>query len=189
MLRIILLDDTGDSALKDALLAANFEIALELNSANRLAGLSASIVADAIAIATPSPSREMLEQLRILSHGEPRPVIMFSNDRNSKTISATVEAGVSSYIVDGLSKERLAPIFEVAINRFKSEQLLRHQLNETQEKLSERKWIERAKGILMKQRGINEDEAYQTLRKTAMDKNMRIIDVAKQLVNNTKLII
>jgi response regulator NasT len=104
-------------------------------------------------------------------------------------IHAAVEAGVSSYIVDGLSQERLRPILEVAIKRFQSEQALRRQLNETQEKLSERKWIERAKGLLMKQKHLSEEEAYQTLRKTAMDKNMRIIDVAKQLVTASKLII
>jgi response regulator NasT len=125
---------------------------------------------DIVLIDTESPSRDVLEQLAAVSSAAPRPVVVFTDDSEQDAIRATLRAGVSAYIVDGIAPERLAPIMRVAMERFQAEQRLRAELEETKSRLEERKLVDRAKGILMKQRNVDEDEAFALLRSLAMQR-------------------
>jgi response regulator NasT len=127
---------------------------------------------DVIIIDTDSPSRDTLEHVELLSEQDPRPIVMFSADRDGDTIRAATRAGVSAYVVDGLSATRVEPIIAAAVARFDAFQAMKHELAQTHTRLSERKLVERAKGVLMKARGISEDEAYAVLRRTAMERSI-----------------
>ena len=137
---------------------------------------------DVIIVDTESPSRDTLEHVAVLSETDPRPIVMFSSDSGSDTIREAVQAGVSAYIVDGLAAERVKPIIEVAIARFESYQAVKAELAQVKTKLSDRKVVERAKGVLMKARSIGEDEAYAALRKMAMERSLTIGEVSRQLL-------
>jgi response regulator NasT len=124
----------------------------------------------------------------VVSARDPRPIVLFTEDRENATIQAALKAGVSAYVVAGMQPERLQPILEVAVARFEREQALREELRDAQTRLAERKVIERAKGFLMQQKGVSEDEAYRLLRKLAMDRNAKLLDVAQQVVDVAKLL-
>ena len=114
--------------------------------------------------------------------------MLFTEDREHATIQAALKAGVSAYIVAGMQPDRPQPILDVAVARFEQEQALRDELREAQSKLAERKVIERAKGFLMEQKNISEEEAYRLLRKLAMDRNAKLLDVAQQVIDVAKLL-
>jgi len=137
---------------------------------------------DIIIIDMEAPGRDTLEQMREIGRDQPKPIILFSNNRDSDYIRQAVRAGVSAYIVDGLDKERVIPIVEVALARFREFEALRRELAETRDQLADRKIIEKAKGLLMKQHGLSEDKAYNVLRKAAMDRNQKIVDIARTLI-------
>jgi len=163
------------------------ERAETLRSGLRLAGyqVTASLhEADAIVVNTDSPSRDVLAHLATVT----RPVVMFATDGAPETIRAAVGAGVSAYVVDGLDATRVKGIIDVAVARFESFQRLRGELAEANLKLEERKLVERAKGMLMKTRGLDEDAAYQLLRKLAMDRKQKVAQVAQQLIDAADLL-
>lgn len=137
---------------------------------------------DLILIDTDSPSRDTLEQLTQIQADAPRPVVMFSADDARSTIEAAVRAGVSAYLVDGLSNSKVKPVIDVAIAHFKQHQSVREELERTRTSLDERKIIDRAKGVIMKQKGCSEDEAFAVLRRMAMDQKKRIGQAAKDVV-------
>lgn len=137
---------------------------------------------DVIIIDVDSPSRDTLESLRAINRDLPRPIVMFVDHSDSQAIEEAMKAGVSAYVIDGLNAERVKPIIDVAIARFKEYQTLRNELERTKSSLQDRKIIDRAKGILMEQRKISEDEAYRALRRLAMEQNRRLVDVAQQLI-------
>jgi len=137
---------------------------------------------DIIIIDMEAPGRDTLEQMREIGRDQPKPIILFSNNRDSDYIRQAVRAGVSAYIVDGLDKERVIPIVDVALARFREFEALRRELAETRDQLADRKIIEKAKGLLMKQHGLSEDKAYNVLRKAAMDRNQKIVDIARTLI-------
>ena len=118
----------------------------------------------------------------------PRPIVLFTEDRANATIQAALKAGVSAYVVAGMQADRLQPILDVAVARFEREQALREELRDAQTKLVERKVVERAKGFLMQQKGVSEDEAFRLLRKLAMDRNAKLLEVAQQVVDVAKLL-
>jgi two-component system, response regulator / RNA-binding antiterminator len=128
------------------------------------------------------PSRDVLEELALVSGPMERPVAMFVDRSDEQTTRAAIEAGVSAYVVDGLQPERIKPILDAAIARFHMFQKMRAELTATKAALEDRKIIDRAKTILMKARGIDEEAAYGLLRKTAMDQKRRVADIAQQLV-------
>jgi response regulator NasT len=107
---------------------------------------------------------------------------MFTHDGDADKIREATRAGVSAYVVDGMSAQRIGPIIDAAIARFEQFHALKREFDEIEEKLADRKVIERAKGLLMKSRGLTEDEAFRALRKQAMQSNARLGDVARQLV-------
>ncbi|MHB0952232.1 MAG: ANTAR domain-containing response regulator [Allorhizobium sp.] len=146
--------------------------------ARRIEGL----MPDVIVISLENPNRDMLESMFQLSRSVKRPIAMFVDRSEQGMIEAAVEAGVSAYVVDGLRQERVKPILDMAISRFNAYSRLARELEEARSELENRKLVERAKGILMKSKGIGEDEAYRLLRSTAMKQNRKIAEIAQSLV-------
>lgn len=144
---------------------------------------------DVILIDMESPDRDVLEDMSRLNAGDrPRPTVMFVDRSDGESIRAAVEAGVSAYVVDGLNASRVRPILEVAIARFHEFQKLRQELLSVKETLADRKIIERAKGLLMKHRSMTEQEAYDALRKLAMNRKTRLASVAREVVKAAELL-
>lgn len=143
---------------------------------------------DVVLVDVANPSRDMIEELTLASSPLERPVAMFVDKSDSTLTKQAVEAGVSAYVVDGLRPERILPVLDAAITRFHMFQRMRTELEATKKALEERKIIDRAKGILMRARGIGEDEAYALMRKAAMDQNRRLRDVAEALVTAAGLL-
>ena len=137
---------------------------------------------DVIVIDIENPNRDALESLFQVSRSVQRPIAMFVDHSDRGMIEAAVEAGVSAYIVDGLKKERVKPILDMAIIRFKAFAKLRHERDSAKRALGDRKLIDRAKGILMQQRGIDEPAAYDLMRRAAMEENRRVVDIAQSIV-------
>ena len=189
-LRVLLVDETFERAalLKRALQEAGYRIAAHVSSSADLPGLVRELKPDVIILDTDSPDRDTLEHLCVISRDDPRPIVMFTHDGDSDKIRAAMRAGVSAYVVDGLQSERLRPIMDVAMARFNEFQSMRNELEKAENQLAERKYVERAKGILMKQRGWSEEEAYQALRKMAMDKGLKVAEVASQLLAVSELL-
>lgn len=137
---------------------------------------------DVIVIDIETPNRDMLEHLFQLTRSVRKPIAMFVDRSDSLSIEAAVEAGVSAYVVDGLRKERVKPILDMAVSRFKAFSRLQQELADAKSALEERKIIDRAKGILMKSRKLSEDEAYALLRQTAMNEKKKLADIAQSVV-------
>lgn len=134
---------------------------------------------DVIIIEMASPDRDTLESLRTVNRELPKPVVFFAEQSDYETTQAAINAGVSAYIVDGLSENRINSVMEVAIARFKAFQQLKDELEDTKGRLQDRKDVDKAKGTLMQHRNLTEEEAYQLLRKMAMDRNMKIGEAAR----------
>ena len=143
---------------------------------------------DLVLIDAGNPSRDALEDLTLASAPMQRPVAMFVDQSDAAMTKAAIEAGMSAYVVNGLQAERLKPILDAAIARFHMVQKMRVELAETRRALEERKVIDRAKGILMRSRGIGEEEAYGLLRKAAMDQGKRLPDVAQAIVTAAEIL-
>jgi two-component system, response regulator / RNA-binding antiterminator len=137
---------------------------------------------DVIVIDLENPNRDLLESMFQLSRSVKRPIAMFVDRSDSSMIEAAIDAGVSAYVVDGLRQERVKPILDMAIGRFNAFSRMERELAEARSELADRKVIDRAKGILMKSRGVSEEEAYKLLRTTAMNQNRKIAEIAQSLV-------
>ena len=180
---LLMLEPSGNAAsLRAALQSSTYSIAAEVSDALRLEAEVVRVAPDVIIACTGSPSERMLDALRALSEKSPRPVVMFANDASRAVIRKTVDAGVAAYVVDGWAAERMAAIIEAACARFDAHQSLRKELRATQTKLAERKVVEKAKGLVMQQRGLTEDEAYSALRRMAMDQNLPLAEVARRVI-------
>ena len=142
----------------------------------------AAIDPDVILIDLENPSRDTLEQMFQVSRLAKRPIAMFVDQSDSETVQAAIDAGVSAYVVDGLRRERVKPILDLTISRFRAFDRLQRELTEVKSALEDRKLIEQAKAIVMKQKGIDEQRAYALLRRTAMNQNRKIADLARALV-------
>jgi response regulator NasT len=188
-MRVLVVDELAERAemLRAALLPAGYEVTA-LSSPLALLKTIEKLEPDVIIIDTESPSRDVLEHLVMISRHTPRPVVMFAADSTPETIRAATRAGVSAYVVDGISTERIQSIVDAAIARFEEMQSLRAQLAEANQKLSDRKLVERAKGLLMKSRGLDEDAAYALLRRMAMDRQLKLPDLAQRLVDAADLL-
>ena len=143
---------------------------------------------DVIVIDLENPNRDMLESLFQLAKAVRRPIAMFVDHSDASSIEAAIEAGVSAYVIDGLRKERVKPIVDMAISRFNAFSRMARELEEARTELENRKLVERARGILMKSRGISEDQAYVLLRKTAMNQNRKIAEIAQSLITAAGLL-
>lgn len=189
-LRVMVVDDAAERAevVQWALRRAGHEVIAHVASTFDLHRRVIELKPDVIIIDTESPDRDTLENLSLVNRDAPRPVVMFTNDGDNRKIREAVRAGVSAYVVDGLAADRVRPIIDVAVARFEQFQALRRELEETEGKLADRKLIERAKGILMKSAKLGEEEAYRALRKQAMDRNLQLVEVARQVIAVSELL-
>lgn len=178
MLSILVIDESRRRAAEicAGLALAGHRVAAVLSSALDLSEQVQAIQPDVILIETDSPSRDTLEHLATLNRDLPLPVIVFARQGDAATIRRAIRAGVAAYVVDGLAAARLQAIVDVALARFAEEQALRR-------KLAERKLVERAKGLLMKARGCDEETAYASLRRLAMARRQPIGEVAREVVD------
>lgn len=142
----------------------------------------AAVDPDAILIDVDNPSPATLERMFEVARRARRPVAMFVDESDSATVQAAIDAGVSAYVVDGLRKERVKPILDVAISRFHAFARLQAELDEAKSALEDRKIVEQAKAIIMKQRNLSEEDAYVLLRRTAMNQNRKMADLARSLI-------
>ena len=184
MLRILLINDTAKKVgrLKSALSEAGFGVVDESGLTIDLPARVAAIRPDVILIDSESPGRDVLEQVCLLSRDQPHPIVLFTDEHDPQVMRRAIQSGVSAYIIEGIHSARLQPILDVAMARFESDQALRAQLNARDQQMAERKRIELAKGLLMKMRQCNEDEAYTLMRRQAMSKQQKLIQVAEQII-------
>lgn len=182
-------------SLRIALLENGFNLIAVLPSDTFLRERISQLQPDLVIVDAESEARDALEHVVMATRDERRPIVMFTNDDDSANARHAVAAGVSAYIVAGLSSERIRPILDVAMARFEQEQALRRQLADTRSaldartaELQERKIIDRAKGMLMQRHQLGEQQAYEKLRKNAMDKNLRLVEVAQRLLDAMELL-
>jgi response regulator NasT len=191
MLRVMIVDQVVERAevLEQALVRAGYEVIAYVPSTYDLHRQVSARQPDIVIIDMDSPDRDTLENICVVSRDEPRPVVMFAHDGNTEKIRAATSAGVSAYVVGGMSAERIRPIIDAAVARFDQFQALKRELDDIEEKLADRKVIERAKGILMKGRQLSEEEAFRALRKQAMQSNAKLATVARQVIEMEPFIV
>lgn len=184
-LRVLIVDaDPARRALLVQSLQSNGCIVMERASFTfDLLECTPQLQPDVIVIDADAPDRDTLENVCMISRSQARPIVLFTDDDDAEKMAQAMRAGVTSYVVKGIAPERIKPILQVAVLRFAEYQALRKDLVFAQNQLSERKLIERAKGIVMQQKSISEDAAYNLLRKMAMERNTKLADIAAQVVD------
>jgi two-component system, response regulator / RNA-binding antiterminator len=189
-LTILVIDENPvrSAILEEGLRDAGFTRIVRLDTTHELLRRVFAIDPDVILIDLASPSRDVLEQMFQVSRTVRRPVAMFVDQSDSAMIEAAVDAGVSAYVVDGLKRERVCSILDMTVSRFNAFDRLRKELDEARSELAERKIIEKAKGILMKTRGVAEEEAYALLRKTAMNEKKKLVEIAQSVITAASLL-
>lgn len=168
---------------------ADIEVVSQLKLSNTLEHQVISYEPDMLVIYVSEFSRQLMSQLTAIKFSHPLPVVLFTPDRREESIESAVEAGVTSYIVDCDNLDRFKPLLDVAKARFQKLRQLEQELNKSKQALADRKVIDKAKGILMQQKDVSEEEAYSALRKLAMDKNKRIGEIAEQFVQAAEMLI
>jgi response regulator NasT len=187
MLNVLLIESSpNNTLLENSLKDYDFKLLKTQYSATSFA-LVKEIAPDLIIFNLDTPSKKLLTDLQTLSQQSPLPVIMFASDGTIDTINQAIKAEVSAFIVDGFEHKRLNSIIDVAIARFRHQQSLKNALEEMRAKLEDRKQIDRAKAILIKTQNFSEDEAYHTLRKLAMDRNITLAEMAKNVIAMSEL--
>ena len=189
-MRIVIVDDSGLRAtvLEEGLREAGYD---DIHVVPPRSGFVARIermAPDVVLMDLGSPSRDTLEEMLAVSRALARPIAMFVDQSDEMMIGAAIDAGVSAYVVDGLRKERVKPVLDLAIRRFNAFARMQNELNDARTALAERKTIDRAKAILMNTRSLSEAEAYALLRSTAMNQNRRIVEVAEALITASDLL-
>ena len=189
-LSVLVIDDNRirASIIEDGLRDAGHTAVQVIVEMNDVAARISEIAPDVVIVDLENPNRDVLEHFFALSRNLQRPVAMFVDKSDLGSIEAAVDAGVSAYVVDGLRKDRVKPILDMAILRFRAFSRLREELAATRSELEGRKTIEKAKGILMRTRGLGEEEAYALLRSTAMNQNRKIAEIAQSLITAAELL-
>ncbi|MGF6393589.1 ANTAR domain-containing response regulator [Pseudomonas plecoglossicida] len=184
MLRILLIDDTQKKLgrLKAALGEAGFEVIEAPLLTIDLPACVETVRPDVVLIDTESPDRDVMEHVVMVSRDQPRPIVLFTDEHDPAVMRQAIQSGVSAYIVEGIHAARLRPILDVAMARFESDQALKAQLLARDQQLAERKRIEQAKGLLMKMKDCNEEQAYTLMRRQAMSRQQKLIQVAEQII-------
>lgn len=191
MLRVMIVDNDLERTkpLKQSLIDTGYNVIAHLKDTVNLDVACCELQPDIVIIDTDSPSRDTLENICVMTMHDPRPIMMFTHDDDKEQMKLATKAGVCAYVVGSISNERLRPVIDAAVARFDEFKHLRAALNEANTKLSERKVIERAKGLIMKQRKIDEEEAYILLRNMAMQKNVRMGQLSKQIIEAAQLLL
>jgi response regulator NasT len=174
--------------LRIGLLEAGYNLVATLPADVFLTERLAQLQADMVIVDAESDARDALEHVVMATRDERRPIVMFTNDSDIRPMNEAVAAGVTAYIVAGLAPERIHPILTVAMARFKHEQALLAELDNARGELQDRKLIDRAKGLLMQRQGLSEPEAYARLRKAAMNKGVKLADIAQQMIDMVELL-
>jgi response regulator NasT len=189
-LSILIIDENRLRAavIEDGLRDAGFGRLTVVHDVVGIAAKIAELDPDVIVIDLENPNRDVLESMFQLSRAVQRPIAMFVDRSDQASIEAAVEAGVSAYVVDGLKRERVKPIVDMAVSRFNAFARMARELEEARSQLENRKLIDRAKGILMSTRRLSEADAYALLRKTAMNQNRKITDIAESLITAAGLL-
>lgn len=189
-LKILIIDENPVRAaiIEDGLRDAGHTNVAHLPDTAHLLARITSFDPDVIVIDLGSPNRDVLEQMFQMSRVIERPIAMFVDQSDSASIRAAMDAGVSAYVVDGLKKERVKHILDMCISRFNVFSRLQEELREARTALTERKIIDRAKGILMKEKGMSEEDAYALMRKAAMNQKRRITEIAQSLITTAELL-
>ncbi|MBH2033756.1 MAG: ANTAR domain-containing protein [Pseudomonadales bacterium] len=190
MLRILLINDTPKKVgrLRAALIEAGFDVIDESGLIIDLPARVEAVRPDVILIDSDSPGRDVMEQVCLVTRDQPRPIVMFTDEQNPDVMRQAIQSGVSAYIVEGIQAQRLKPILDVAMVRFESDQALRAQLYARDQQMAERKRVELAKGMLMKMKNCNEEEAYTLMRRQAMSRQQKLIQVAEQIIAMSDLL-
>ena len=190
MLRILLINDTPKKVgrLRAALIEAGFDVIDESGLIIDLPARVEAVRPDVILIDSDSPGRDVMEQVCLVTRDQPRPIVMFTDEQNPDVMRQAIQSGVSAYIVEGIQAQRLKPILDVAMVRFESDQALRAQLHARDQHMAERKRVELAKGMLMKMKNCNEEEAYTLMRRQAMSRQQKLIQVAEQIIAMSDLL-
>lgn len=190
-------DPNDDHAVSQAERSRGLRIGLLANGFNLVAVLPADVFLqerinqlqpDLIIVDAESDARDALEHVVMATRQARRPIVMFTNNNDTSEVRHAVASGVTAYIVAGLSSERIRPILDVAMARFEHEQALRQELADTKTELKDRKTIDRAKGLLMQRQNLSEQQAFEKLRKTAMDKGLKLADVAQRMLDVADLL-
>ncbi len=189
-LKIVIVDESEIRAaiLKEGLREAGYVEVIHISEMTNLLDRIYKIDPDVVLIDLENPSRDVLEQMFQVSRIVRRPIAMFVDQSDTASIQASVDAGVSAYIVGGLQKDRIKPILDLCISRFNAFSNLQQQLDVAQSALTERKVIDRAKGILMTEKNLGEEEAYALMRRAAMNKNMKIVEIAQSIVTAAEML-
>ena len=189
-LSILVVEENAEKAKQiiDALRDAGWGDVHALAQTTGLARAVKTLDPDIVLIDIAHPDRDTLEALSLASDSRSRPVAMFVDQTDDDLTQAALSAGVSAYVVDGLTMNRIKPVLETAITRFQIMRQMQSELDAAKRALEDRKTLDRAKGILMRQRGMTEDDAYKLIRKTAMDQGLKVIDVARALVTASELL-
>jgi response regulator NasT len=190
-LRVLVVDRNADRAeiVRRALVEAGGDHVVEVASGSGdLLILLRAAQPDIVIVDLDLPDRDTIEQLRVATREMPRPIVMFVDRTDEASMRAAISAGVSAYVVDGLTEKRVKPILDVAVARFQAFELMRVELETARLGLAERKTIERAKGILMRLRGLSEEEAYSALRSKAMNEQKKLVDIAQSVVTAAELL-
>lgn len=187
---VLIIDENAARAsiIEAGLLAAGHRHVTIFDSVQGIAGKIAALAPDVIVIDLENPNRDMLESIFQLTRAVKRPIAMFVDRSDNATMQSAIDAGVSAYVVDGLRQERVKNILDMAITRFNAFSRLERELKEAKDALQGRKIVDQAKNIIMQSRGLDEDAAYKLLRKTAMNQNRKIVDVAESLVMSASLL-
>ena len=187
--KIMVIDENEirGSVIRAGLQAAGHHQVTIIQEINGVAAAIQTLDPDVIIIDLENPNRDMLEAMFALSKSVKRPIAMFVDNSDQKSMEAAVEAGVSSYVVDGLREDRVKPIMDMAISRYRAYSKMETELETVRNELAERKTIDRAKTILMKSKGITEDQAYGLLRKTAMNKSLKLHEIADSIIMTASL--
>ena len=188
--KIVIIDESPIRAaiLEEGLREAGYTEVVHLSQMQSLLARIYALDPDIIVIDLENPSRDSLEQMFQMSRAVRRPIAMFVDQSDAASIQASVDAGVSAYIVDGLKKERIKPILDLCVSRFNAFSKLQDELARTKHALEERKVIDRAKGILMKLKGLTEEEAYVLMRSTAMREKKKIGEIAQSILTASELL-
>jgi len=188
-LRILLVRDPHDAdplnveTIQAGLVSAGFADIDTVDADLRLPDAIAARQPDLIIIASESAARDTVEHVCVSTQHAPRPIVLFTDNDDAQRIKAALTAGITAYIVDGLRAERVKTVLDVAYARFQLDQELRAELDATRLQLAERKEVERAKGLLMKERGMTEDEAYKRLRSMAMERGIKLVEAARRVID------
>ena len=188
--KIVIVDESPIRAaiLEEGLREAGYTSVVRISEMQSLLARIYALDPDIIVIDLENPSRDILEQMFQVSRAVRRPIAMFVDQSDAASIQASVDAGVSAYIVDGLKKERIKPILDLCVSRFNAFSRLQDELDRTKHALEERKVIDRAKGILMKLKGLTEEEAYVLMRSTAMREKKKIGEIAQSILTASELL-